>query len=81
MKWSKEFKPNNKIRYNHVKCETPIGEFVITWKGWKDSPSYDVELNDEWIGSESDLQNAKKISNNYIIDLTNQLIDYGTQSN
>ncbi|GMQ92264.1 MAG: hypothetical protein BMS9Abin11_1586 [Gammaproteobacteria bacterium] len=41
--WSKEFPPNSECNYNHVKGKTPLGDFLISWKGWKDSPIYDVE--------------------------------------
>lgn len=63
LKWSEESPPNDIISYNHIKCETPIGELVIDWKGWKDDPSYDAYLtgsNYVWIGSESSLEDAKE---------------------
>ena len=44
IEWGEVSEPDNNIPYNYVKGETPIGEFLITWKGWKESPSYDVEF-------------------------------------
>lgn len=41
--WGEITEPNEEHRYHHVKGESPIGEFLITWKGWKESPSYDVD--------------------------------------
>lgn len=43
LEWSKIFAPNEEIRYTHVISETPFGRFLITWKSWKDDPSYDVD--------------------------------------
>ena len=43
IEWSEESKANEEIRYNHVIGKTPLGNFEITWKGWKASPSYTVE--------------------------------------
>ena len=33
----------NSIPYNHSIAETPFGRFLITWKAWKDMPSYDLD--------------------------------------
>ena len=30
-------------RYDHVRGASPLGEFLITWKSWKEEPSFDVE--------------------------------------
>lgn len=73
MKWTKETEPTNEIPYSHVKLETPIGEFIITWKGWKENPSYDVECENEWIGSNFDLDSAKSLAEDHILETANQL--------
>lgn len=65
MNWSKERIPG-KIPYNHVVCETPLGECVISWKGWKEHPSYDIDLDDEWIGSEYSLEEAKQVAQQHL---------------
>ena len=41
--WSEEFEPNAKCRYNHVIGNSPLGEFLISWKGWKSFPSYELD--------------------------------------
>jgi len=41
--WGEKSSPNKECSYNHVRGETPLGDFLITWKGWKESPSYDIE--------------------------------------
>ena len=34
---------DNGISYDHSILETPFGRFLITWKSWKDCPSFDVD--------------------------------------
>jgi len=43
LRFSAPMKPNDKIGYDHVICETPFGPIIISWKGWKAHPSYDIE--------------------------------------
>lgn len=43
LKWSEEQQPSADCRYNHVTAETPFGRFLITWKGWRQYPSYDLD--------------------------------------
>jgi len=43
LRFSAPMKPNDKIGYDHVICETPFGPIIISWKGWKERPSYDIE--------------------------------------
>jgi|TARA_R110000851_G_scaffold308922_1_gene468103 hypothetical protein len=73
MNWTKESEPNNEVPYNHTKLETPIGEYVVDWKGWKERPSYDVSLKGECLGSEYDLESAKRIAENNLLELANQI--------
>lgn len=59
--WSDEVQPNDVCGYNHVNGDTHLGSTLITWKGWKDSPSYDIEQESYgWIGSEISLESAKE---------------------
>lgn len=76
MNWSEIKEPNKEVSYNHVILESPLGKFVIDWKGWKENPSYDIQLNDEWIGSEYDLETAKGFVNQYLVDKTNKLNEF-----
>jgi len=61
MNWTEPTPPTANISsYDHVICETPLGQAKIEWKSWKDSPSYDIELDGKWIGCEYDLEKAKE---------------------
>ncbi len=40
LEWAAPSEPNDECHYNHPKAETPFGRFLLTWKGWKDSPEY-----------------------------------------
>lgn len=54
--------------YDHTICETPFGKLKIEWKSWKESPSYDVMLNDrDWVGVAYDLESAKELARNYLV--------------
>lgn len=43
LSWSEPQAPNSEISYDHVFAETPFGRILITWKGWKENPSFDVD--------------------------------------
>ena len=43
IEWGAASEPSKDCSYNHIKGETPLGSLLITWKGWKESPSYDAE--------------------------------------
>ena len=43
IEWSDVKCPNEENPYHHVIGKTPLGDFLITWKGWKESISYDIE--------------------------------------
>lgn len=69
MNWT-EPKPPTKDEsyYDHTICETPLGKFKIEWKGWKQHDSYNVMLDDKWVGNDFDLESAKKIAKEYLIE-------------
>lgn len=74
MKWSEECKPDAIVsHYNHIITETPIGKMMIEWKGWKENPSYDVMLNDAWIGVEYDLESAKRLGEEHLNKIFKEL--------
>lgn len=77
MIWT-EAKPPTKgeSHYDHITCETPLGRCIIEWKSWKYTPSYGVELNNEWIGSEDSLLGAKAIARSYLVHKYNELNDF-----
>lgn len=64
LEWSDAQPPNNTIHYNHVTAQTPLGRFLITWKGWKtfDCPTIEETPwgGGEWGGAYSDLEDAKQ---------------------
>ena len=67
MNWTEPKPPTDgESYYDHVKCETPLGLIKIEWKSWKESPSYDVSLDDNWIGQENSLKEAKKLALDYL---------------
>ena len=73
MKWSEVNKGNDNIHYDHVTLDTPLGEFVITWKSWKENPSYDLELEDKWIGVDYDLDQSKSRAKQYLLEKQEEL--------
>ena len=53
--------------YDHVIAKTPFGEIRITWKSWKERPSYDVEMPFDWSNDDrllwaDDLEEAKEMA-------------------
>jgi len=66
IEWGVECSPNDECSYNHVKGTSPIGNFLISWKGWKEMKSFDIEGSPwGWIGSDCDLRGAKNISQDF----------------
>lgn len=45
IEWGEEQPANKDCHYNHVVGKSPLGDIVITWKGWKDDPYY---FTDDW---------------------------------
>jgi hypothetical protein len=43
LEWSKDAGPNSGCHYTHTQAETPFGRMLITWKGWKDYPSFALD--------------------------------------
>lgn len=41
--WSPDLPPGRGAPYNHCVADTLMGRFLITWKGWKEDPDYDVD--------------------------------------
>jgi hypothetical protein len=74
MKWTEPKPPTpNQSNYDHVFSETPLGKMRIEWKSWKKEPSYDLEINDEWILCVYNLEEAKEEALNYIKNKYNEL--------
>ena len=73
IEWSEEFEANTTIRYNHMIAHTPAGEFSIQWKGWKEWDIRRVCLNDKYLNSFCEIDEAKEFVNEYLIGLYNKL--------
>lgn len=43
LSWSEPAGPNDECMYDHVIATTPFGRFLLTWKGWKKTPSYSFD--------------------------------------
>ena len=75
MKWTDINEPTEGISYyNHVLCDSPLGLIKIEWKGWKDRPSYDVEINGEWICQEYSLHEAKETTRKWLKDRAEEIL-------
>lgn len=64
IEWSEEQEPDAECWYNHVIGATPLGDFLITWKGCKENPSFDVDevpFYTRMLPSADSLEEAKKI--------------------
>jgi hypothetical protein len=58
--WQEQQPANEKIPYDHIIGVTNLGNFKITWKGWKSQPSYDIEHTIfGWMSSEVSIDAAK----------------------
>lgn len=73
IEWSEEFEANTTTRYNHIIANTPVGEFSIQWKGWKEWDSKCVYLNDKYLHSFSEIDEAKEFVNEYLLDVYKQI--------
>lgn len=68
--WSEETPPTKDVcYYDHCKASTPLGEFSIEWKSWKDYDSKVVYLNGEYLHSAFDLKDAKDYVDDYYQNL------------
>ena len=67
MNWTNPESPKEGISYyDHVIAETPIGSAIIEWKSWKDNPSFDLQVGNDWIGCEYSLDAAKELARIYL---------------
>lgn len=78
MEWTSNQPPTEGYsHYDHTTLDTPLGLFRIEWKGWKDTPSYDIMLNgDRWIGCEYSLGDAKRAVKDYLITKRDELSNF-----
>lgn len=77
MNWTEPQPPTaGASNYTHVTCETPLGRAIIEWKGWKDDDSYVVSIQNNYIGSEYSLQDAKDLVKRHLLEIQKQLLDF-----
>ena len=77
MNWTEKKPPTAGIsRYDHTTCESPLGQFMIEWKSWKDEPSYDIKLGDEWLNVAYTLDEAKDVCRKYLEDKSEELNEF-----
>ena len=75
--WGSEIPPVAACRYNHVNGESPLGRFVLAWKGWKDSDSVEVEGPQGWISAEEGLIEAKRAAQDWLDTIVLNCLDAG----
>lgn len=73
IEWSEGFEANTEIHYNHINANTPVGEFSVQWKGWSNWDRKCVYLNNEYLNSFCEIDEAKEFVNEYLIGLYNKL--------
>lgn len=65
--WRGPAKPDGKTCfYDHVKCDTSLGDFQIEWKSWKEHDTYGLYFNGEYVASLYTLDEAKQKACDYI---------------
>lgn len=76
-KWTQPEPPTEGVsNYNHVILRTPVGEFRIEWKGWKETPSYDITLNEGWVDSKPSLETAKHCVESHLLKISKSLNEF-----
>ena len=77
IEWGSAYPPNEVCSYNHVYGKTGIHKYLITWKGWKESLSYGVEIDNtgDWLGSENSLDDAKGLAQAYFEECIFQCVE------
>lgn len=74
--WSREYEANETIRYNHVLADSPLGQFSIEWKGWKEHDSYCTYIGGHYLYSAYDLDEAKLIAEKYLMGKAQELFEF-----
>lgn len=74
MNWTEPKDPTEGVsHYSHVISETPLGQCLIEWKGWKQSDSYSVTIGNEYIGEGYDLEDGKRLAKDWLTKKHNEL--------
>ena len=82
IEWTDVLEPNESVRYHHVYGYTPIGRFLITWKGWKDEDYPVIDQipwthipEHQWSWDYSTLDGAKLAAERAYIDRIRSCLD------
>ena len=79
LEWSDIRKPDTACSYHHVTEKTPFGDFLITWKGWKESPDFSIDSTPwgDWFNYDGSLDGAKEMAEiEYQKRILNSLDEY-----
>lgn len=76
--WSEPKPPTKDVCcYDHCRASTPLGEFSVEWKSWKQYDSYCVYFNGDYLESVFDLEDAKDWVDKYYKDLIMSCFEEG----
>ena len=79
LEWSEPQKPCEKCRYDHVEAKSPLGEFRIEWKSWKeDGDDYCLYLNGKFLKADYELNDAKMSAQQHLAEMVAKLLPYIT---
>ncbi len=75
MKWTEPAPPTANVSwYDHILCDTPLGQAKIEWKSHKDYPSYSISVGDEYLTElYDDLETCKLWVTSYFIEKVEQI--------
>ncbi len=74
MKWTEPKPPTKDVSYyNHTTLETPLGQFKIEWKSWKEYADFSIFLDDKYITEGDDLDDAKDIVFQHLVRVYKEL--------
>jgi hypothetical protein len=61
LQWTENMPPSEDCRYDHCTAETPFGQFLISWKSWKqfDRPTVAETPWGDWYGAFDSVDEAK----------------------
>lgn len=75
IEWSEERPPSEACHYNHVIGKTPLGEYRITWKGWKEDQNFVIDdFDGSWLDARSELEEAKAVAQGVFEKLIKQCV-------
>ncbi len=74
MNWTEPKPPTKDVSYyDHTTLETPIGQFKIEWKSWKEHAGFSIFLDDNYITEGDDLEDAKDIVFQHLVRIHKEL--------